>query len=113
MIFRRFSFLAILLLVSTSMNISSAQPTAALVRVDKVRSEPLTQTVPVIGRVVAHQEGVVAARVGGAIERFHVQVGDRVNAGDVIASIEDALLVAAQAQAQGRLAESRARIVTA
>ena len=86
---------------------------AALVRVDKVRSEPLSQTVPVIGRLVARHEGVVAARVGGAIEHFNVRVGDRVEAGDVIASIEDALLLATRAQAQGRLAETRARIVTA
>ena len=86
---------------------------AALVRVDKVRSEPLSQTVTVIGRLVARHEGVVAARVGGAIEHFNVRVGDRVEAGDVIASIEDALLLATRAQAQGRLAETRARIVTA
>ena len=97
----------------TTVGNSSAQPPATLVRVDEVRSEPLAQTVPVIGRLVARREGVIAARVGGAIASFKLRVGDRVKAGDVIASIEDALLVAAQEQAQARLAETRARIATA
>ena len=39
-----------------------AQQTAA-VDVDEVRIEPLSQTVPVIGRLVARQSGIVAARI--------------------------------------------------
>lgn len=103
---------ALLLLLALSFT-ASAQRAAALVRVDEVRSEPLSQTVPVIGRLVARHEGVIAARVSGAIEHFSIRVGDRVKTGDVIAAIEDAQLLAARAQAQGQLAETRARIVTA
>jgi RND family efflux transporter MFP subunit len=61
---------------------------AALVGVDEVRAEPLAQTVPVIGRFVARQAGVVAARTEGAVTEMLVQVGDRVRQGDVIAALD-------------------------
>ncbi len=55
------------------------------VGVDSVISEPLKQTVPVIGRFVARQTGVVAARTVGPVGEVRVEVGDRVKAGDIIA----------------------------
>ncbi len=55
------------------------------VRVDSVISEPLKQTVPVIGRFVARQTGVVAARTAGPVGEVRVEIGDRVKAGDLIA----------------------------
>jgi len=91
----------------------AAQPQAALVRVDPVIEEPLSQTVPVIGRLVARQEGNVAARTRGPIARFYVRVGDRVAAGEVIALLDDRALKATLAQAEGRLREAQARIATA
>ncbi len=63
-----------------------AQP-AALVFVDPVRKQPLDQTVPVIGRLVACRAGVVAARVSGPITEMAVDVGDRVAEGQVLAAI--------------------------
>jgi RND family efflux transporter MFP subunit len=54
------------------------------VGVDTVITEPLRQTVPVIGRFVARQTGVVAARVSGPVGEIRVRVGDRVKADDVI-----------------------------
>ncbi|MFQ5956029.1 MAG: efflux RND transporter periplasmic adaptor subunit [Kiloniellales bacterium] len=57
----------------------------ALVKVDQVRQEPVSQTVPVIGRLAARQSGAVAARVAGAVAEIRVDVGDRVEAGDVLA----------------------------
>lgn len=59
--------------------------TASLVRIDEVKSQPLTQTVPVIGRLVAKRTGNVAARVAGPVEQMRVEVGDRVKAGQIIA----------------------------
>lgn len=50
----------------------------ARVEVDAVRTEPLIQTVPVLGRIVTRQQGPVAARVKGLVERVTVEVGDRV-----------------------------------
>ncbi len=67
-------------------------PPAMKVGVDAVISQPLKQTVPVIGRFVARQTGVVAARINGPVGKFQVEVGDRVKTGDVIAVlVNDAL----------------------
>lgn len=68
-----------------------SQPPAQ-VGVDVVITEPLRQTVPVIGRFVARQTGVVAARVSGPVGEIRVEVGDRVKAGDVIAVLVNDML---------------------
>ena len=68
-----------------------SQPPAQ-VGVDAVITEPLRQTVPVIGRFVARQTGVVAARVSGPVGEIRVEVGDRVKAGDVIAVLVNDML---------------------
>jgi RND family efflux transporter MFP subunit len=66
---------------------------ATLVQVDTVKIVPFVQTVPIIGRFVARQAGVVAARAKGAIGKMTVDVGDRVEAGSVMAVlIRDRLL---------------------
>jgi len=62
-------------------------PPPSLVRIDAVIVEPFGQTAPVIGRLVSRQSGVVAARIAGAISQMHVQVGDRVEEGDLLAEI--------------------------
>lgn len=68
-----------------------SQPPVQVV-VDVVITEPLRQTVPVIGRFVARQTGVVAARVSGPVGEIRVEVGDRVKAGDVIAVLVNDML---------------------
>ena len=66
---------------------------ATLVQVDTVTVVPFVQTIPIIGRFVARQAGVVAARAKGAIGKMTVDVGDRVEAGSVMAVlIRDRLL---------------------
>jgi len=52
---------------------------------DAVISETLSQTVSVIGRLVARQTGVVAARINGPISEIRAEVGDRIKAGNIIA----------------------------
>ena len=64
-----------------------AQGRPAIVKVDAVRTEPMAQTMPVLGRVVARQGGAVAARVAGAVAEVLVEVGDRVEAGAVLARL--------------------------
>ncbi len=58
-----------------------------LVGVDSVRSEPLSQTVPVIGRIVAMRDARVAAETAGAVESINVRVGDHVKSADVLAEL--------------------------
>ncbi len=117
---RRFLFVALALLALGAYALPGAQPAsaqyAAAVGVDEVRVEPLSQTVPVIGRLVAKQSGIVAARIGGPVADMRVSVGDRVQEGDVLAVLDStrlkrqrALLVAetAETEAQIKLAEAQ------
>jgi len=65
---------------------------ASVVFVDPVRTVGNEDVVPGIGRLVARQAGPIASRVAGAVDAFHVEVGDRVAAGDPIATIDAAIL---------------------
>lgn len=64
-----------------------AQKRAAAVKVDRVIQEPLSQTMPIIGRLVASQTGTVAALTRGPVAAVLVAVGDRVKKGDVLATL--------------------------
>ena len=81
-----------------------AQNQEQLVRVDSVQEEPMTQTVQVIGRLVPRQSGSIAARIDAAVDRVLVEVGDRVEAGQVIAELDPESLTARRDQAAGQLA---------
>jgi RND family efflux transporter MFP subunit len=86
---------------------------ATLVGVNEVRIEPLNQTVPVIGRLIAEKAGVIAARAAGPVGEMLVRVGDRIEKNDVIAVlVDDALHWKFQlSKAQAR--ESEAALQTA
>ena len=88
------------------------QEPASLVRVDTVRNEPLAQTVPVLGRLVAKRAGTVAARIAGPVAEVLVEVGSPVTAGDVIAKLDAETLDAAHAVAKAQRGEAMARLAT-
>ncbi len=102
--------LAVVMLTGTA---ASAQEQPAQVRVDAVRVEPLSQTVPILGRLVADQRGEVAARVSGAVQQLDVRVGDRVEAGDRLALVDEARLAARAQLAEARVVAAQAQIETA
>ena len=92
---------------------ATAQQRAAKVGVDAVRAETVSQTIPVIGRLVARRGGVVAARVAGAVEEMRVEVGDRVAADQVIAvQVRDRLHWTVELR-QADLAEATAELESA
>lgn len=66
---------------------SLAQGQPAPVGVDTVRTEPLSATVAVIGRLVSRQSSVIATRINETVDSVEVQVGDRVLRGDVLARL--------------------------
>lgn len=108
---------AVFLLVAVGLPVlailpAAAQQDAARVRVDAVRSEALSQTVPVIGRLVALQAGSVAARISAPIREFRVEVGNRVATGDVIALLDNAVIEAERDVAAAGLAVARAELKT-
>ncbi len=90
-----------------------AQAQPAPVGVDAVRREPMSQRVPVIGRLVALQSGTVAARTAGPVAQMRVQVGDHVEAGQAIAVLNRHRLEARRALQEAELRELQARVATA
>lgn len=73
----------------------------ALVHVDAVISEPMSQTAPVVGRIVA-REAVIATQVASAVFRIHADIGDRIERGDLLAELDPSRL---QSDADLRKAE--------
>ncbi len=106
---RAWSFGVIALLLASLGVPAAAQEQAQLVRVDSVQEQPMTQTVEVIGRLVPRRAGSVAARIDAAVDRVLVEVGDRVEQGQVIAILEPESLKARRDQAAGRLAAAFAK----
>jgi RND family efflux transporter MFP subunit len=82
------------------------------VRVDPVRIEPLSQMVPIIGRLVARQAGEVSARIDGPVSSFEVEIGDRVARGDVIAALNSDVLEARRELAVSSLELAKAQLGT-
>jgi len=105
------TFLCSSLLLGFGMTSVFAQE--ALVSVDPVIEQQFTQTVPILGRLVAKQSGTVASRTAGAVSEILVQVGDRVKAGQLIAMIDTEQLSLQKQIAESQRAEAQARISTA
>ena len=75
-------FLGLLALpADASAQAAPGQERRQMVGVDAVREEPMSQTIDVLGRLVAHQGGAVAARVAERVASVEVEVGDRVAEG--------------------------------
>ena len=60
-------FLAAIILAAITLTSGPLNAQEAIVGVDAVVLQPLSQTQPVIGRFVAKQAGIVSARVAGAV----------------------------------------------
>jgi RND family efflux transporter MFP subunit len=85
----------------------------ALIRVDAVRVEPLKQTVPVLGRLVARRAGIVAARVQGPVVEILVEVGDRIEKDAVIAILDRDRLTSQRDLRAAEVTEAEAAVATA
>lgn len=91
----------------------SGGPPPKSVRVDAVVTEPLSQTVPIMGRLVSLRAGDVAARINGAMSEINAEIGDRVKKGDVIATLARERLTAARDKYRAAVATRRAMVRTA
>lgn len=117
--FRKLAFPLLGLFAAAVFHLGAAPPPASaqgsnimLVGVEKVRSVRLTQTVPIVGRLVSLRVGDIAARVAGPVESIMVEIGDRVRKGDVIAILDPEILLAELQLTQSQLAEAGAELKT-
>jgi len=85
-------------------------PSAAVVR---VAQENLSSKLIVAGQFQAYQEVDLHAKVSGYIRRINVDIGDRVRAGQVIATLEVPELNAQVAGAQAEVRHSQSEIARA
>ena len=108
-----FSVAAFVALVLLPAGPADAQKSAALVEVDKVIVEPLSQTMPVLGRFVARQSGPVAALVSGPVEDILVDVGDRVRKGDILVRLATDVTIGNRNLRAAELREKEAALETA
>lgn len=86
---------------------------ATKVGVDVVRRQAVSQTFPVIGRLVARRAGDVAARVEGPVGAMQVDVGDHVKQGQVIVVLARERLRAEHELRQADLTEAQAELESA
>ena len=91
---------------------------APRVVVSEVGRQRFELAVSVVGRISPWREVALAPEISGRVEDIHVDIGDRVDAGDVVLSVEtDAYETAvreaeaAQLRAQARLEESSASLI--
>ncbi len=92
---------------------AGADAQGTLVWVDAVTRQPLYQSFTVIGRLVARQRGVVAARTRGPVAEMRVHVGDRVRKGDVLAVIDRSRLAWRRDLAEAQVKEQQASLANA
>ncbi|MEM6492339.1 MAG: efflux RND transporter periplasmic adaptor subunit, partial [Pseudomonadota bacterium] len=80
----------------------------APVTLDPVRVEPLSQTTPLISRIVALRAGPVTATVSAAVTAVVVEIGDRVAIGDPLAELDQEAIAFALSRAEAEVALAEA-----
>src|SRR6266496_2233689 len=90
-----------------------AETQARAVRVARVESRPMERAVQVVGTLSAHDEATVAAQVAGQLEKSHVDVGDRVTAGQEMVLIDVTAYEALVRQSAANLARATASATNA
>ncbi|MEM9220831.1 MAG: efflux RND transporter periplasmic adaptor subunit [Pseudomonadota bacterium] len=92
---------------------ANAQRGPAGVLVDPVTVIEVAETQPIIARLVAIEESVVATRIPGIVAEIFVRVGDRVENGDPLVRIDTELLEIELDGAEATLTQVRAGLKVA
>lgn len=84
-------------------DVSNSQGSETPVAVDQVRTESITETVSVFGELVSRQSGPVHVAINAHVESIEVDVGDRLNGGDLIATLDSSMLELQKAAVEARI----------
>ena len=82
----------------------------APVGVDSVITVPFTQTLPLVGQVIAGNQGSVSATQAGQVTSIAVEVGDQVTAGQTLLTLNESRIRARIAQQQAFLGQAQAQL---
>lgn len=92
-----------------------AEPPTAMAQLVRSAAEPMPQTIETAGTIHAKETATISAQVPGPIRRVFVQAGDRVSAGQLLVTLDDAAMQsslnqasAAQAAAEKQQAAAQA-----
>lgn len=83
------------------------------VRVARVELRTMERSLQVVGTLSAHEETTVAAQVAGQIEKYRVDLGDHVTAGQELALIDTTAYEALSRQSAANLAKATASAANA
>ena len=86
---------------------------ARTVRVARAESRPMERALRVVGTLSAHEEAVIAAQVAGTIEKFPVDLGDVVKAGQELALVDTTSYEAFSRQSAANVAKAKAAAANA
>lgn len=100
--------LAVLVAVATLFAVRTFSGTE--VRTARVTRGDLIQSVVATGRIIAQSRVEIGTQIAGVVDRVNVREGDRVTAGTVLATLQDAEQEAAVEQARAALDEAKARL---
>jgi len=92
---------------------AGAQGLVPPVGVGRAELAPVVQEVPVTGTVVSPRVSRISAEVSGRVDTMHVDVGDRVEAGAVLATLDAELARIALARARAATREAEAALADA
>ncbi len=90
-----------------------AQDRAASVQVAHAEMQTISDTVPLLARIVAGVESQIAARAPGIVASVAVRVGDHVEAGDELVRLDDTVYGIELDAAQAALRRAEAGVQTA
>ena len=94
-----FSAIVLLCISSAAFSQSFETPVAT----DDVRSEIVSETVAVFGEIVSRQAGPVQVAISAPVNAVHVRVGDRVEKGDLLATLDSSMLELQKNTVQARI----------
>lgn len=94
-------------------NKATPTDTAVPITVAQVELTPMDRTLSVVGTLVAKDQAIVGAEVEGKVEKTMADFGDRLQAGQILASIDTDLYEVQVQQANANLAKAKATALNA
>ncbi|MGI9380341.1 MAG: efflux RND transporter periplasmic adaptor subunit, partial [Methyloligellaceae bacterium] len=85
----------------------------ASVEVDAVIEENVSQTFPIIGRLVSRQVGTIASEVAGSVRELKADIGDRLKKNEVIATVDPSRLESERSRLMAIVEQRKANMATA
>jgi multidrug efflux pump subunit AcrA (membrane-fusion protein) len=109
----RLSLASVAFVLGCSKEQTTAAPEAPVVQVVTVKRRDLPLSREFVGRTVGSIDADVRARVQGTLLEQHFEDGTEVTEGQLLYSIDQAPFLAKLAQAEGKLAETKTKLVQA